>query len=1078
MASPAVATVERMVSIRFERGAQPSGDPVTLDPQQRRVVDLADDASAAVLGAPGTGKTTTIIEVVANRVLERGWSPDEVLVLSSSRAAATRLRDSIALRLGRPSTGPLARTVSSFAFEIVGAAARADGADPPRLVTASELDADIAAILEGHIETGTGPEWPDLLDEGVRRLRGFRTELRDLMARATEYDVDPDRLRRLGRDTERPEWVAAADFIDDYLRIVSTSRESQLDPAELARFAVAEIARGRQGDRVSGLRLVLVDDLQEATESTLALIRALAGRGVAVLAFGDPDVAANAFRGGEPSALGRLGAELGMPGIGQLVLETAHRQSIPLRGFTSAITERTGTAAAGSQRKAHAGRVAASDPAEEAAPPLARIEATTPARQWAAVARVLREEHLLRGVPWSRLAVVVRSGGLAPGVARSLALAEVPTRTSGGGVTLRDDGAARALLTIVDVAVGRSPLTAELAAELLTGPSGGLDPLTLRRLRLTLRAEEIAGGGSRPTGELLVEALEQPGRLVTIDSRPARAASRLADTLAELRASDGTIEDLLWIAWDRSRLATPWREQALGSGVTAVEANRLLDGVVALFSAAKRFSERRPDTPPAEFLAEVLDAEVPEDLLSPARTDEAVLVTTPSGTVGLEFDTVVVAALQDGVWPNLRPRGSLLSAQHLVRALAAGEGADTIDDRKLVLDDELRMFALATSRARERVVLAAVSNDDESPSPFFALLPPAHPTPVIDSSTMPPLSLRGVTGRLRRTLVDTRSSRAEAQAAAESLAELARLGLPGAAPRDWQGLVPLSTTGALFADETIPVSPSRIERLEESPLDWFLETIAGGDSGVIAGVGTIIHWAMETVDDPEVENLWRAVESRWGELVFEAPWLAERQRGLARTFTEGLAEYLRDFSAARSQLVAAEGRFSLTYGELPPRPVADEAADSDPAEPRPAIEVRGSIDRVERASDGSVVIVDLKTGRPITSPAAIAGHPQLGAYQLAYAAGLFDEALGDDPHSGGGAKLLYVREGKDGKRYREGVQAALDAEGLAAVEARILQAATIIAAAEFEGAVELEQFGGFGTIPRLRLHRVRAVTSD
>ncbi|HTE61439.1 MAG TPA: UvrD-helicase domain-containing protein, partial [Solirubrobacteraceae bacterium] len=712
-----------MTAIRFERGARATGEPIDLDAFQRSVVELPDDASAAVIGAPGTGKTTAIVELVADRVLGRGWIPDQLLVLSSSRAAATRLRDRLALRLGRPSTGPLARTVSSFAFEVVGAAARADGSEPPRLVTASEIDADIAAILEGHLESGAGPRWPDLLDEGVRRLRGFRTELRDLMARATEYDIDPARLRRLGESAGRPEWIAAADFIDDYLRIVSTSREAQLDPAELSRFAVAEIVRGRPGDRVSGLRLVVIDDLQEATESTLAILRALAGRGIAVIAFGDPDVAANAFRGGEPSALGRLGAELGLPGIPTLVLETAHRQPIALRSFTTAITERIGTAAAGAQRKARAGRVAASDPAAEAPPALARIEATTPARQWAAVARVLREEHLLRGVPWSRLAVVVRSGRFAPGVARSLALAEVPTRTSGGGVTLRDDGAARALLTIVDVAIGRTPLTAEVGAEMLIGPFGGLDPLTLRRLRLALRAEEIAGGGTRPTGELLVEALAQPGRLATIDSRPARAAGRLADTLARLRDSDGTIEDLLWIAWDRSGLATPWRDQALGTGVAAVEANRLLDGVVALFSAAKRFSERRPGTPAAEFLAEVLDAEIPEDLLSPARTDEAVLVTTPSGTVGLEFDTVVVAALQDRVWPNLRPRGSLLSAQHLVRALAADGGADSIDDRKLVLDDELRMFALAVSRARDRVVLSAVVNDDEARSLFFILLP-------------------------------------------------------------------------------------------------------------------------------------------------------------------------------------------------------------------------------------------------------------------------------------------------------------------------------------------------------------------
>ncbi|MES1169563.1 MAG: ATP-dependent helicase, partial [Leifsonia sp.] len=385
----------------------------------------------------------------------------------------------------------------------------------------------------------------------------------------------------------------------------------------------------------------------------------------------------------------------------------------------------------------------------------------------------------------------MRSSAHAPGIARALALAEVPTRTASGGVALRDETAARGLLTLVEVGVGRSELTAELAAELLLSAFGGLDALALRRLRLSLRAEELAGGGSRTSDALLVEALSAPGRFATIDSKPARQAERLAETLAELRASTGTIEDLLWLAWDRSRLAKTWHDQALGSGPVAAEADRNLDAVVALFTAAKRFAERRPDAPAFEFLSEVLDAEVPEDVLTPRRSDDAVLVTTPSGAVGLEFRTVVIAALQEGVWPNLRARGSLLEPQNLLRAVqSSGERADrsaadraadrAIDDRKLVLDDELRMFALAVSRASERVVLSAVANDDEQRSVFFSLLPAA--TPLIDSTTRPPLSLRGYTGRLRRTLADPRSNRADAAAAAGSLAELARLGLPGASP--------------------------------------------------------------------------------------------------------------------------------------------------------------------------------------------------------------------------------------------------------------------------------------------------------
>ena len=162
-----------------------------LDPSQRAVVELADDASAAVIGAPGTGKTATLIEVVADRVLARGWGADAVLALTTSRATATRLRDAIALRLAIPTTGPMARSVNSLAFEIVRDAARSAGAPPPRLVSGAEQDVELAALIEGHLEEGTGPTWPEHLGDDVRRLRAFRTEFRELMTRATEYDIDP-----------------------------------------------------------------------------------------------------------------------------------------------------------------------------------------------------------------------------------------------------------------------------------------------------------------------------------------------------------------------------------------------------------------------------------------------------------------------------------------------------------------------------------------------------------------------------------------------------------------------------------------------------------------------------------------------------------------------------------------------------------------------------------------------------------------------------------------------------------------------------------------------------------------------
>ncbi len=684
--------------------------------------------------------------------------------------------------------------------------------------------------------------------------------------------------------------------------------------------------------------------------------------------------------------------------------------------------------------------------------PLARIEAQSQARSLAAIARLLRERHLEHGVPWRDLAVVVRSNAQVPAVVRSLALAEVPARTTAAGRALREDPAARALIRLVDVGIGRTAMTPALATELLLGPFGRLDRLGLRRLRIALRAEEIAGSGNRPADALLVEALGEPGRLATIDASIGRSAARLAETLALLRSSEGSIEELLWLAWDRSDLARTWYEQATGGGLSAVDANRDLDAVLALFTAARRHVERWPGTPPAAFLANMLDTEIAEDTLSPRSAEESVLVTTPAGAVGLEFDTVVVTGLQDGAWPNLRLRGSLLHPQELVAAVTGVESS-VVDERRQVLGDELRMLALAVSRARRRVVLAAVANEDEPASAFLALLPAG--TPVIESARLVPMTLRGLTGELRRRLVDARGPRA-AEAAA-SLALLAAEGLPGADPADWHGLLPISSTAPLYEDEPVPVSPSALEKLLESPLDWFLERTAGSESGVIANVGTLVHWAMETAEDHSADGLWAAVEQRWDELLFEAPWLAERQRRIARGFTDALAEYLVDFARAGKSLVGAERRFTLEV---------DRAV------------VSGSIDRVERASDGSVVIVDLKTGTPTTKQTEIDEHPQLAAYQLAYAEGVLDEALAEHgEHVAGGAKLVFVKEGLRERKYREGVQSPLDPEGLEAFRERVRAASALIAAAEFEGALELPTFGR-GDPSRLRLHRVRAVSSD
>ncbi|MET0974995.1 MAG: ATP-dependent DNA helicase [Leifsonia sp.] len=991
---------------------------VDLDASQLAALAVPDGRCAAVIGAPGSGKTTTVIELVRDRILTRGYAPGEVLVLAATRASATSLRDRIGLRVGVPTNGPLARTANSLAFQIVRAASA--GGENPVLLTGGEQDHIIAELLRGHIDDGTGPVWPDPLTPDVRALRGFRTELRDLLARCTEYGIQPSRLAAIGREHDRPEWVAAAAFLGEYADVTDAFRARAFDSSALAQEAAAlvrEAPAGAAGETTLGplarLRLLVVDDAQEATRSTLALAAEFARRGVAVIAVGDPDTSTGSFRGAHPDALGRLGHYLGVPDVETIVLEHGHRHGAEIREVVASLSGRIGTAGTSGRHR----RAPASTPGPDGVTPVRTIVTTSPAHQLEAIARALRERHVFDGVAWNEMTVIVRSGGLVEPVSRGLAALEVPTTVTTAGSALRDEPVVRAFVLALDVAMGRHPLDAEAATDLLSGALGGLDPIALRRLRAALRRQELAADGQRGADELLVEALDAPGGLATIDTATARRASRLAESLrtASAEAAAGaTIEELLWGLWQRSGLERSWSAQAREAGIAADEANRHLDAVVALFTSAQRFVERDPLGPPALFVDELVGRDVAEDTLAPRAVAAAVTVTTPTGVIGRDFGVVVIAGVQENVWPDMRVRGSLLGAAELA-AIVTGVADATTDARTAVLHDELRMFVQAVSRSRREVIVTAVRDEDQAPSAFFSLLPEPDDAPI----ERHPFSLRGLTAKLRRTLT-TETDPLRIRQAASELARLASEKVPGADPADWYGIADQSTDLPLndpaSGDGPVRVSPSRMDAFETCELHWLIDQLGGSTKNSASSLGSIIHSVAEnTLPDSDISPaaLLGGVDERWGEIPFESDWQSGVEHARAADITERLSAYLRDFRSSGGELLAAEGSFRFPVGDAV---------------------LSGTIDRVELRA-GAVFIVDLKTGRnePKTD-AAVADHAQLGAYQLAWAEG----ALADQPDAPlGGARLVIVSDGTMKQPWREPTQHPLDDEQLAAFRARV-----------------------------------------
>jgi len=281
------------------RAAQQAPAP-TLDRHQRAVVDH-DAGPLLVLAGPGTGKTTTLVEAVVDRVERRGLAPERVLVLTFSRKAAGELRRRIAARLGRTTSGPAAYTFHSYCYGLVRRFSDPTlYAQPPALLSAPEHDVRLRELLRHSRDSGR-VDWPHSVLPALA-TRGLAAELRALMTRVRALGLDPDDVAAAGLAHDLPEWVAAGRFLAESLDVLDG--QGMLDYAELVHRATV-IAAGPEHRATlrRELAFVVVDEYQDTDPAQVALLDALAGDGRDLLVAGDPDQSIYGFRGADVRGL-------------------------------------------------------------------------------------------------------------------------------------------------------------------------------------------------------------------------------------------------------------------------------------------------------------------------------------------------------------------------------------------------------------------------------------------------------------------------------------------------------------------------------------------------------------------------------------------------------------------------------------------------------------------------------------------------------------------------------------------------------------------------------------------------------
>lgn len=990
-----------------------------------------------VLGGPGTGKSALLVDTAVAHIAV-GCDPESILLLTGSARLSAHARASITTTLlgagGRAAVRePLVRTVHSYAFAVLRLAAQRNGSPPPRLITSAEQDGIIRELLAGDMEDGDASpvRWPERLRPALGTV-GFATELRDLMARCSERGIDPVALQRVGRAAGRAEWQAAGRFAQAYEQImllrsavgmaapqatVPALGAAELVGAALEAFAMDVDLLAAERARV---QLLLVDDAQHLDPQAARLVEVLAAGTELTVFAGDPHQTVFGYRGADPALLRGEGHAL--------TLTHSHRCAAPVADAIRAVGRRLAGGDAAREFTGH-----------DATGSLAVRIAASPHAEAALIADALRRAHLVDGVPWSQIAVIVRSvPRMGAALGRALSAAGVPVDEPQSDAPLADQPAVRALLTVLEATADH--LDGERALALVTGPIGRVDPVSLRQMRRALRR----GAKSSPEGfgDLLTDALNRDNYALPDEETRALRRVRAVLTAARRSADDGRDpRDTLWQAWHRSGLQRRWLAASERGGPAAAQADRDLDAVTAMFDIAEQYVTRTAGASLPGLVDHITALALPLARRDDKTADAVALVSAHSA-LNREWDFVVIAGVQEGLWPNVRPRGGVLATQQLVDVIdgVADPGQRGLSSRAPLLAEERRLLIAAMGRARSRLLVTAVDSDcgDDAmlPSSFchelaaLATEPPPEPAEPIRAPRV--LAPSALVGRLRSVVCAAPGAvdDVERECAAAQLARLAAAGVHGANPASWYATRGLSSDEPLWetGDHVVTLSPSTLQMLSDCPLRWLLER-HGGSRGrdVRSTLGSLVHALVSESGKSESQML-NDLEKIWNELPFDAQWYSDNER---IRHLEMLATFLRWRTNTRGQLteVGTEVDVDGQVGEQ--------------GEDGPAVHVRGRLDRLERDAEGRLVVVDIKTSKsPVTKDDA-QNHAQLAMYQLAVAAGLLTE--GDAP---GGGRLVYLGK-TSGGGATERHQDALTPEGRAEWQAQVHRAAAATQGPEF-----------------------------
>lgn len=1015
---------------------------LNLDPTQQAAV--AHRAGPLLISAgPGTGKTSVLIEAALARIAQ-GQNPDSILLITYGRERASELRDAIALRTTQTMFEPLARTFHSLAYSIMKMKT-GESYHEPILLSGPEQERFIKDLLEGDVEDGYRL-WPSELQDGDDKkgnpllTSGFIRELRDLIMRANERGISPQQLSMRGTNVGEKLWPAAADFWERYKEIMALREEGaadskmRIDPSELINVAIAHLKNNEtlRAQLQARFKTILVDEFQESDPAQRELLRLISGPDL-VLAF-DSDSAVGRFRGADPDGLSQEIDRYISEGATEINLNIAYRSAPKIFELGKQIASQFKLTNKNRNREC----AYSSNPFETTlgSESLSVSKLTSQSEEAAFIAYHFKRAHLMEQIPYSQMAVILRSSGTQLAALRR-AFAQVSIPVAGELETLSNNPAIAPFILLAKVATGEINLNLDTAERLLLSELGGADTISLRRMRTSLLATRDEELDKRSGTQMILDALDKGD----IPIEDGGALTRIHDLLKKARAvsrkQGARAEDVLGVIWQNAQtsenelLSQAWRKSALRGGNRGANADRDLDAMIQLFDTAARFSERFPYSKPNQFFDAISNESIAGDVITAQGVRPgAVEILTVHSSKGRQWRLVAVAGLQEGIWPNLKQRSSLLGSERLVERERHGDlprkELDVIAASALA-EDERRLLHVALTRAQQRLLVTAVAREDDEPSHYFDEISDLVGGAELITEIPRPLTTSALIATLRREIHNSGIGSEKGVNAAQILAKLGAEGVQGADPLSWLGATPLSSDESVIpAKAQVPVSPSGAEMFTECGVKWFLEKNGGSNADSSAQIlGSAIHeFARIKVADPSIshEELVEKLSNSWSLIDQSQGWISATSLNRAIKMLERFSRY---HEQSPRTVVGAELDFSIDIGRAT---------------------IRGNVDRIEVDSEGSFYVIDFKTGKNEISGEKAKSNLQLACYQLAVVLDGFKEKLGGSSSSG--AELVYLA--KDSVSVTTRKQPRIDPEE---VQAKIEEIAIGMGASTFKATI-------------------------